>query len=125
MLPSPWVKNPAGVYPKLPVPLTRLDVDLVLFQPFLLDALHQPLVERVLWTDVAVDLMVLAVHTQCCVQETKLFPHFNFHLIPIIVKSFLYFQDVMLLIAVALRGFPVVLPLSSDKIPIHPYSART
>ena len=119
------MKNPAVVYPKLSIPLTRLDVDLVLFQPFLLDALLQPLVERVLWTDVAVDLMVLAVHTQCCVRETKLFPHINLHLVVIFVKSLLNFQDVMLLIAVALRGIPVVLPLSSDKIPILPYLART
>ena len=77
------MKNPAGVYPKLALPLTRLDVDLVLFQPFLLDALLQPLVERVLWTDEAEDLMVLAVDTQCCGLETKFFPHINLHLVVI------------------------------------------
>ena len=115
------MKNPAGVYPKFPIPLARLDVDLVLLQPFLLDALLQPLVERVLWTDVAVDLLVLTVYTQCCVLKTKLVPHINLHLVVIFVESFLYFQDVMLLVAVALRGFPVELIFSSDFIPVHLY----
>lgn len=109
------MKNPAGVYPKLALPLTRLDVDLVLFQPFLLDALLQPLVERVLWTDEAIDLMVLAVDPQCCGLETKFFPHINLHLVVI----FLYFQDVMVLILVALRGFQVELNSTSDFILIH------
>lgn len=113
------MKNPAGVYPKLALPLTRLDVDLVLFQPFLLDALLQPLVERVLWTDEAIDLMVLAVDPQCCGLETKFFPHINLHLVAIFVKIFLYFQDVMVLILVALRGFQVELNSTSDFILIH------
>ena len=113
------MKNPAGVYPKLALPLTRLDVDLVLFQPFLLDALLQPLVERVLWTDEAIDLMVLAVDPKCCGLETKFFPHINLHLVAIFVKIFLYFQDVMVLILVALRGFQVELNSASDFVLIR------
>ena len=119
------MKNPAWVYPKIPIPLTRLDVDLVLLQAFLLNALLQLFIVRVLWTDEAVDLLVLAVHTQSSVHETKLFPHINCHLVVTFVKIFLYFQDVMFLVSVALRGLQVVFPLSSDFILIHPYSART